>query len=278
MELPAQTDLPFFAYGLFKPGQLGFLQVKDLVSRAHDTSLKGVLRIRDGLPIADLNGNSEITGSILDFKTGLSTEAYERIVALEPEKQYRWETITVADQTLNVLAAISPNRGSVPSEGEWDGKNDPLFTAALEVIEEQLGQNGQFEWDYKPFFRLQMAYLLLWSAIERYVSLRYHLKDKVMEKVAQLAEDTTFQASLKKYVHEKRSVFRADDPQKKVELDPNSPHKAVLYYYQVRSNMTHRGKAAGNDYDTVLNSLDELLKIFRDVKKNAFEESRWDLA
>jgi hypothetical protein len=31
MERPTKIDLPFFSYGIFRPGQLGFLQLKELV-------------------------------------------------------------------------------------------------------------------------------------------------------------------------------------------------------------------------------------------------------
>ena len=85
-----------------------------------------------------------------------------------------------------------------------------------------------------------------------------------------------FRISLKKHVPEgeERSVVRADDPEKKITLNRNNPKKYVEYYYQVRSNLTHRGKASPNDYGTVLNSLSELLPIFWAVLRNAFEESR----
>jgi hypothetical protein len=52
-------------------------------------------------------------------------------------------------------------------------------------------------------------------------------------------------------------------------LDPESPEKAVDYYYQVRSNITHRGKGVGRDYNLLRDSLAELLPIFREVLREA---------
>lgn len=98
----------------------------------------------------------------------------------------------MAGTPANVLVGRYPKKDSCACEdAEWYGWNDPLFTAALDVVEETL-ESQNFEWNLKPLFRLQMAYLLLWSSIERYVSLRYHLGDRVTEKVGHLANEAAF--------------------------------------------------------------------------------------
>ena len=127
----------------------------------------------------------------------------------------------------------------------------------------------QFEWDLKPLFRLQMAYLLLWSSIERYVSLRYHFGDDATKKVGNLASETAFRIGLKDIVAESRNIYRADRPDEKEVLDPQSPEKALKYYYQVRSNITHRGKGVVRDHERLLKSTSELLSLFRRVLKAA---------
>ena len=55
MELPLRlrSDLPFFSYGLFRPGQLGFLRLKPFVSAIRPETIGARLWIRDGLPIAE---------------------------------------------------------------------------------------------------------------------------------------------------------------------------------------------------------------------------------
>lgn len=107
-----------------------------------------------------------------------------------------------------------------------------------------------------------MAYLLLWSAIERYVSLRYHLGGDVYAKVKMLAKEEAFAASLREQVTERRILYRADRPGERVDLDASRPDRSLGYYYQVRSNITHRGKAAVRDFDTLRFSLEELNNIF----------------
>ena len=51
MERSAGINHPFFAYGIFRPGQLGFFQLKELVSEITDPSqVVGSLLLRDDLP------------------------------------------------------------------------------------------------------------------------------------------------------------------------------------------------------------------------------------
>jgi len=109
-----------------------------------------------------------------------------------------------------------------------------------------------------------MAYTLLWTAIERYAGLRYHLGKDVQKKVYQIASEDIFARSLKRHVKHPRYVFRTNDLSKYT-LDPNSPEKSIKYYFQVRSNSVHRGKVAGNDFDIIKNSLQELLYIFKEM-------------
>lgn len=280
MQPPTNTALPFFAYGIFKPGQLGFHRLKDLVEESkRQCTIPGTLLIRDGLPIIDPAGSGEVRGDLLIFRSDSQAKAYERIAEIEPDKHYRWGTAISNGVEANALFGRSPRKGAVAcEESEWDGRNDPLFTSALEVVEEALKTNSDFDWNLKPLFRLQMAYLLLWSSIERYVSLRYHLGDKVMEKVNCLAQEKAFCEGLRQVVKSKREVFRADRPDKKITLDPSNlgesfSKNSLDYYYQIRSNITHRGKAVVKDHERVKDSLSELLLVFRDVLTKGFEES-----
>jgi hypothetical protein len=267
MDLPRNLSIPFFAYGLFRPGQIAYFQIRDYVqSRNEPSFVKGELRIRDGLPIVDSSGNGTVEGAVLCFNEREGVNAYEKIAGLEPEKQYRWGTTRVDNVPVNILFGVSPRLGSAAiDDGVWNGWNDPLLTSALDVVRETIDSNTNFEWDLKPLFRLQMAYLLLWSSIERYLSLRYHLANKANLKVNHLAHELAFINGVSRYVSDRRSVARADRPRDKSVLDPASPSLAVDYYYQVRSNITHRGKGLPRDHETMLKSATELLQIFRDV-------------
>jgi hypothetical protein len=278
MNSPTDLTLPFFAYGLFRPGQIAYFQIRDYVrTPIIGANVKGRLLIRDGLPILDPNGNKTVDGSLLHFRDGDAPAAYEQIVGLEPDKHYRWGTARINGESANMLLGISPDQGSVSleetDEHEWDGWNDPLFTTALDVVQDTIRSNTVAERDMKPLFGLQMAYLLLWSAIERYLSLRYNLSDRVMGKVKKLSMEPAFLIAVKTHVKRKHSIYRADRPAEKGILDPKSPELAASYYYQVRSNITHRGKGVFRDHETLLNSTTELLTIFcyvlAEAKKDA---------
>ena len=113
--------------------------------------------------------------------------------------------------------------------------------------------------------------MLLWSAIERYSGLKYHLGKKSNEKVYQIAGEKCFVYALKKIVQKKREVFSATDLTKYT-LDPRDPEKSIRDYYQVRSNTIHRGKTVTRDFDTVKSSLEELLAIFKEVLRESFRQ------
>lgn len=116
-----------------------------------------------------------------------------------------------------------------------------------------------------------MAYTLLWAAIERYAGLKYHLGNKATEKVYQIAAERSFIVSLQKHVTNKRQVFSTTDLEKYT-LDPSNPKKSLGYYYQVRSNTVHRGKAVVRDFNTIKSSLEELLAIFTDILEDSFTQ------
>jgi hypothetical protein len=276
---PENPDLPFFSYGLFQPGQPGFSRIRDLVLASEPGwSTRGTLLERDGLPLLD-QGDELVKGHLVRFISGKSVEAYSIINSIEPDKLYRWGTARVTkkdrEETVNVLFGRRPLRGSFPAEYKiWDGQKEPLFTKALEVIRKTLDDYKDFEWDLEPFFYLQMAYLLLWCSIERFVSFKYHLGDKAKKKVEKLAEDPAFVRALQDRVKPgiRREVFRSDDPEQKETLDPSNPSKALDYYYQIRSNITHRGKTAIRDHEMLRESLSELLDIFQRVLEAEFSE------
>jgi len=139
------------------------------------------------------------------------------------------DSATCRDQTVNWFAHL-----------ERRDRNDPLFVEALDVIEEMLRKNREFHDDLRKLFRLQMAYLLLWSAIERYEGLRYHLGSRVMQKVMRIAEEAIFRNRVAALPDNGGLwVYRADDPGKKAQFIPSDPKKSLRYYYQIRSNMAH---------------------------------------
>ena len=52
-------------------------------------------------------------------------------------------------------------------------KNDPFFNEVIGLIERNLNEDKDY-WKVESFFELQMNYMLLWSAIDRFSSLKYN--------------------------------------------------------------------------------------------------------
>lgn len=287
MDFPENTLLPFFAYGVFCPGEIGFLKLKPFIEKIdHDCHSLGKLLIRDGLTILSLNGNDIVAGSLLHFVPKSAGRAYYSIVELEPDKQYEWGIIAVQTnsvmQSANTLLGINLSNGCTLADRPFVGKKDPLFLEAFELIEEVLRKCSAIQPpiepnpDFRKFLHLQMAYMLLWSSIERYVTLRYGLGNDVMKKVLQLATDPYFCKALKTHVNRTDKLFSSNDPSsdQAVRLNKDKPNSSLKYYYQVRCNITHRGKAAFDDFGRLRDSLEELFVIFKETLLNAFKESQ----
>lgn len=269
-------SLPFFTYGIFKPGELGFNQIGQFVNDASESLVEGNLWIRDGLPLLDLSEYGNVRGNLIHFKTDKVGDAFDVIMEMEPTDHYYWAVIETDLGKANCLLGIKPKNGSRHYEDDsWNGKDDPLFTKALVVIDKTLKEYSIFDEKLDSLFHLEMAYMLLWSSIERFTTLHYRIGGNPMERINHLADNKYFQEILRCTVkiqpgRDPRSIYRTDDPGKKITLDPSNPKKALSYYYQIRSNITHRGKAVGRDFEILRNALSDLLCIHTYVVKESF--------
>lgn len=286
MDFPENTMLPFFAYGIFKPGEIAFLRLKPFVTAIQpEGHCKGELLIRDGLLLLNPEKDDHVPGSLLQFTPELSGKAYYRILEIEPDKHYEWSTIDVqipAKQEAvkaNVLIGVNMPDGCNLLDRPFTSKNDPLFKEAFAIIDDTLAKSSERQDPDEPnphfynFLHLQMAYMLLWTSIERYVTLRYGLGEGVMSKIIQLRDDEYFCEMLKKHVNRRDQIFSTIDASKSAKLNKDNAKNSINFYYQVRCNITHRGKAAFEDFDRLRDSLYELGTVFKETLSNAFKKS-----
>jgi len=267
MSLHKSYELPFFDYGLFKPNQLCFFRIKDFVESMSNAEVSGTLMERDGIPLLKSYADSKVKGVLIRFQQGCEQAAYNSIQAIEPGAVYCWRIVTLPGGTrANLLFGKNVRVGctDIDTNNEWDGRDDPYFSHAIEEIETIFINNSEFQWDRKKVLRLQMAYSLLWTAMERYAGLRYNLGTRGGLKLLKMSDETTFRESLKLFVRSKRSVYSASK-QKEFILDPDNPLKSLDYYYRVRCNAVHRGKAVEHDFNILRDSLGELLEIFKNM-------------
>jgi hypothetical protein len=278
MALPSNPEIPFFTYGLFQPGEPSHRLLQSLLASPATTDrVSGNLFVRDGLPLAVLEPHQhEIQGSVLYFSPASRLNAYELISNFEPASLYRWETtVTLENQIdVNILVARRPCRGHMePFEGDrWSYREDPVFRHGLRVVADSLLDFGSEPFksappdffDWPRFFRLQMAYMLLWAVIERYTAFTFGPDLEPMERVRRLGELEKFQLAVSNRVSRKATVTDSRNLDA-YQLDSESPKTAAKYYYQIRNNLSHRGKGAWHDGELVRNALRELLQIFEDV-------------
>ncbi len=286
MILPNNINLPYFAYGLFKPGELAYPKIKNFVEGAPKKFTVDQCRlwVRDGLPIIDLKTDGQVVGYELNFREQNYEIAYNIVsnfVSIPGKRLYEWGDFNLCDNNMNLLSKMNvltwqkPPKTSIDIDiKEWSAKNDPLFTKALDNIKRTINLLAQipfvgdpFEWD--RFFELQKAYKLLWSAIERYCSFAYGPLLNSSERRRELAQSKPFRNALKKvlrkhhYFQRVHVIHDYQNPDKWKKLHPQKPLYSIGYYYLVRCNLAHQGKSERSDGEIIRRSLIELFEIFR---------------
>lgn len=277
LDLPRRTDLPYFAYGLFKPGELAHRQVEPLLNGDPVLILvPGTLYVRDGLPLLKLGGTAPVSGYLMVFREGTAEEAYAKISAFEPRKHYEWGRVELgeAGQLANVLVGRRPELGSAQLKAEeWTVRQDPVLTEGLAAVGEvadlhaceEFASAPEHAFDWSRLFKLQMAYLFLWTVIERYTALAYGPALNPSARIRRLGEEPAFARAVKSTVTRTGRVYDPRDPGNRAVLDPDRSVSSAKYYYAVRSNLSHRGKGAWQDGEITRRSINELLTVMRSV-------------
>jgi hypothetical protein len=234
--------------------------------------------VRDGLPLFDNRDGGNVHGFLITFSKDFCLLAYETICRFESKAIYFWTEATLLspDVSANLLVGkrLSHGRPHNLDENNWSFRLDPVFKFGLPVIEETVAQLGNESFasqppdhfDWPRFFRLQMAYLLLWSAIERFSAFAYGPALSPEQRIRALSIDPRFLAAVGKHLSSSsQQVSDSREPGERSHLDIARPEKAAHYFYQVHSNLSHRGKGAWSDGEIVRQSLNTLLAVFKDV-------------
>jgi gamma-glutamylcyclotransferase (GGCT)/AIG2-like uncharacterized protein YtfP len=271
---PKDTSLPYFAYGLFRPDGPAYRQIQKLVEgNPVKATAPGSLWARDGLPLLKIDTSGCVRGYVMSFHDDDANRAYCIISRFEPRQHYCWEKIELQQpkKVANALVGRRPERASVQiEEGEWTAWQDPVLTVGLDIVRQAAEKHARQEFTSAPpdsfewprLFHLQMAYLLLWTIIERYTALSYGPGLKPMERIKCLGEDQVFKSALQRKLARQERIYDSRDPEDSARLDRKDGPSSAKYYYLVRNNLSHRGKGAWKDGEIVRRSLRELLDIF----------------
>ena len=266
--LSKDPQLPFFAYGLFQADQIRFRQISDLVSSATSATTKGALMVRDGLPFLDDSiRDSSVNRSLIE--SGRLKDLYARVGKAESEDLYRWKTIDcrVKGTTVEAYALVgkSPAK-SHPQPFEtsrWTIQEDPVLTSGFKTAQTIIKDEATEKFDLAAgidpessegdrYFRLHAGYLLLWTVIERMTTLAYGPAVGPVARNKCLAHEPSFRIAFEPALKERPPTYRyvyASHDLEKTTLKSRGPSKAVKHFYAVRSNLTHRGKAAVDDLE-----------------------------
>lgn len=276
-------SLPFFAYGIFKPGNLAFLRIEKYVKKiVPKVNIKGKMYLRDGLLLLDNAYQKEVSnGTLIYFNEDKSNIAYKKIIELEPGNIYSAEICNHEIYgKFNYLVAKKNDMGQIPGAVQYDYEGhgdfeDPYFNETFKIVKYIVNNK---EYGYEKLFYLQMAYFLLWLSIERYLSFRYTLnpKRKMFEKLKLLSEEEPFINYLKNYTNQIRhkKIFSASKKNYEV-FNNEKPLDTLNYFNLIRNNITHRGKfTPPKDIDILTDAINFLLDAFMVIKNASFDYSK----
>lgn len=207
LEPPPRLDLPMFAYGPDKPDEPAFDLLEGYVVRTEAATLPaGGLRVRDGLPLLDPDGVGGVIGLLLTFAAGREKDAYTTVCEVAPRQHYRWDMTEMRVDgrpgRVNVLRGRHPDRGSSDEWfTSWSAGEDPLLRYGMVHVRRAALEHAAAPfptvtvddaamWD--RFYDLQSAYLLLWSAVERFTALAYGPAQPALDRTWRLGDEPRF--------------------------------------------------------------------------------------
>lgn len=276
LDLPPRLDLPLFAYGPLKPGEPAYEDRLDgRVRDASPATFTGVLRYREGLPLLDADTEGTVEGVVLSWAPGAAEDAYAAVSAYASRHEHRWlaaEAVVDGDPVaVNVLRGRRPKRGSsAEAYSSWSSTSEPAFAHALAAVrrvgrDEAAESFPQAEADdavaWSRFYRLHAAYLLLWSALERFALLASGPATSAMARLDRLDDDPRFLACVVAAgVAPSPKGSDSADPWKRVKPDGAG---AVYSWYGLRTAVGHARRSPSPDGALVRRALVELHDTFR---------------
>ncbi len=278
LEPPPRLDLPMFAYGPDKPDQPAHDLLRAFVAQTEAATLAtGGLRVRDGQPLLDPDGSVGVKGVLLTFDSGREKEAYATVCEVAARQHYRWDMTDMRvdgrPARVNVLRGRHPDRGSSDEWfSSWSASDDPLLRFGLTHVRgDALVHAGapfpivtgdeSGTWD--RFYALQSAYLLLWSAVERFTALAYGPAQPALERTWRLGDDPRFrECVVAAGVAPSAKTADSRDPTRARRIREDGAG-AMFSWDAARHLVAHPGRTAFADGALLRRSLIDLHDTFR---------------
>ena len=243
-------------------------------------------------------------------------KAYNVIKEIEPGNLYHWGTINIYNNQEAIVANIlyasygvlnnedNSLKGSImlkrsvdkveghidPADNDkgtaWHGYCDALFTKGMEYLRERYFDDPAFDELRGPFihsnqayytlFSLQMAYIFLWTIIERHNSIKYGLNLKSSSQRSQMAQDTLFKEAVDEigddFSFNYTGIFASDSGRSRTFTE--DWEKKLETYYQIRCNVVHRGKGGhdATDYPKLKGAFFDMFAIMQYMLKKELKK------
>lgn len=253
-----------FVYGSLKPGELGFEQVEHLISEQSVAELNNfALYTRDGLPVISASAPGEsVIGVLLNIKYGMEEEFWILVSEYEGTTNYKFEDqlpVIAAGEEFLAGAFIGRKMGKGNPErlySPWSSRLDPIFSQSFPLLHRDIASNKlKFtDAEHDPIgYWIQMnallsQYLLLVSILEHLTVVKFggSKKQEPMVRIRKLQQSKGFLNAFRNINNEKYNPIVKVSDSRAVEdsLSSSNPDQALFAWYQVRSNLQHRGKAS----------------------------------
>jgi len=260
-----------FVYGSLKPGELGFEQIESFVSKHSAAELPNfALYVRDGLPVIRRPAPGEaVSGIILEINPEMEDEFWRVVNEYEGATNYKLEnSLPVVSEGREILVATfigrkmgkgNPERLYMP----WTSKLDPIFSQSFPLLHREIARIivkfTDAEHDpvgyWSQMNKLLSQYLLLVSILEHLTVVKFggSKKQEPMIRIRKLQQSQGFLTAFDALRDESSNppIKVSDSRAVENSLSSSNPEQALFAWYQVRSNLQHRGKASLFDANLV---------------------------
>jgi hypothetical protein len=253
-----------FVYGSLKPGELGFEQIEGLISNHSAAELPDfALYVRDGLPVIRKSVAGEmVCGVLLDICDGMEDEFWRLVTEYEGTTNYKLENSLAVSSDGKVLLAGAfigrkMNHGNPEKlNSSWVSKLDPIFSQSFPLLHRDISTNtlkfAEVIVDpigyWNQMNKLLSQYLLLVSILEHLTVVKFggSKRQEPMMRIRKLQQSGGFSSAFEAIANERNNPSIRVSDSRDVEdfFLSSNPEQALLAWYQVRSNLQHRGKAS----------------------------------
>ena len=261
--MPEQPST-LFVYGSLKPGELGFEQIETMVSHYSVAELHDfALYVRDGLPIIRNPAPGEtVEGVLLSVTAGMEADFWRTVNEYEGVSNYKFQDlIPVYSDGQEYLTGTYIGRKMGKGNPErlytpWTSKLDPIFSQSFPLLHCDITRNTLKFTDaehnpndyWSQMNKLLSQYLLLVSILEHLTVVKFggSKKQEPMVRIRKLQQSQGCLIAFRALSNDKINppIKVSDSRAVEDSLSSSNPEQALFAWYQVRSNLQHRGKAS----------------------------------